>query len=53
MPMKPAIRRPTPLLLRRSYKPGRSLRLKWEPGPRFVFRSLNRFGTKPQLTSVP
>jgi len=51
--MKSAIRRQSPMLLRRSYKPSRSLRLKWVSGPRFVFRPLNRFGTKPQLTSVP
>lgn len=51
--MKPTIRYQSQLLPRRSYKPNRALRIKWVPGPRFVFRSVNQFGTKPQLTPVP
>jgi hypothetical protein len=51
--MKPATRYQSQLLTRRSYKPNRVLRIKWVPGPRFVFRSVNQFGAKPQLTPVP
>jgi len=51
--MKPATRYQSQLLPRRSYKPSRVMRIKWVPGPRFVFRPRNRFGTKPQLTAVP
>lgn len=51
--MKPTIRYQSQLLFRRSYKPGRVLRIKWEPGPRLVFRAVNQFGAKPQLTTVP
>ena len=51
--MKPAIRSQSQLLVRKSYKPGRVVRIKWAPGPGFVFRLVNRFGVKPQLTLVP
>ena len=51
--MKPVIRYQSQLLFRQSYKPNRVLRIK--PGGRLnlVFRPVNRFGTKPQLTIVP
>ena len=51
--MKPAIRSQSQLLVRKSYKPARTLRIKWVPGPRLVFRPAQRFGAKPQLTLVP
>ncbi|MFA6545078.1 MAG: hypothetical protein WCS99_11705 [Limisphaerales bacterium] len=51
--MKPAIRHQSQLLPRRSYKPNRVLRIRWVSGPRIEFRPVNRFGAKPQLTTVP
>lgn len=51
--MKPTLRYQSQLLPRRSYKPSRVLRIKRVPGPRFVFRPVNQFGAKPQLTIVP
>ena len=51
--MKPVIRYQSQLLVRRSYKPKRVLRIKWAPGPKLVFRPVNRFGAKPQLAIVP
>ena len=51
--MKPAIRYQSQLLVRKSYKPARALRIKWSAGPRLVFRPVKRFGEKPQLTAVP
>ena len=51
--MKPAIRFQSQLLPRRSYKPKRTLRIRFVPGPKLVFRPVNQFGAKPQLIHVP
>jgi len=50
--MKYVIRYRSQLLPRRSYKPNRVIRIR--PGPRLnlVFRPVNRFGAKPQITIV-
>jgi hypothetical protein len=51
--MKPVIRYQSQLLYRRSYKPGRTIRIR--PGAKlnFVFRPMNRFGVKPKLMLIP
>ena len=51
--MKPTLRFQSQLLVRRSYKPARTLRIRFTPGPKIVFRPVNQFGTKPQLIHVP
>ena len=51
--MKTTIRYQSQVLLRRSYKPTRTLRIRFVPAPNIVFRPVNRFGEKPQLTTVP
>ena len=50
--MKPVLRYQSQLLIRKSYKPNRVIRIR--PGERanLVFRPVNRFGAKPQLTIV-
>ena len=50
--MRPVIRYQSQLLFRKSYKPNRVIRIR--PGQRLnvVFRPVNRFGVKPQLTIV-
>ena len=50
--MKPVIRYQSQLLLRRSYKPDRAIRIRPSAKPAFVFRPMRRFGSKPQLESV-
>jgi hypothetical protein len=49
--MKPVIRYQSQLLYRRSYKPGRILRIKPTAKLRFSFRPV-RFGVKPQIKVV-
>ena len=51
--MKPIMRYQSQLLFRRSYKPHRVMRIRPTPRLNFVFRPVNRFGSKPQLTIVP
>ena len=51
--MKPVIRYQSQLLFRRSYKPGRVIRIRPVPKVRLVFRPAQRFGAKPQLEIVP
>ena len=51
--LKPVIRYQSQLLLRRSYKPNRILRIRPTGRLNLVFRPVNRFGAKPQLTVVP
>lgn len=51
--MKPIMRYQSQLLFRRSYKPNRVMRIRPTPRLNFVFRPVNRFGSKPQLTVVP
>jgi hypothetical protein len=50
--MKPVIRYQSQLLLRRSYRPTRRIRIR--PGTKLTitFRPVNRFGVKPQLVSA-
>ena len=50
--MKPVIRYQSQLLFRRSYKPNRVLRIRPTQRLNLVFRPVNRFGAKPQLTIV-
>ena len=50
--MKPVLRYQSQLLLRRSYKPNRVLRIKPAPKQTLVIRPGNRFGLKPQLSIV-
>ena len=52
-PMKPIMRHQSQLLFRRSYKPNRAMRIRPMPRLNLVFRPVNRFGSKPQLTIVP
>jgi len=47
--MKIARRNQSQLLFRRSYKPGRVIRIRPIAKLNFVFRPSNRFGMKPQL----
>jgi hypothetical protein len=51
--MKPIMRYQSQLLFRRSYKPNRAMRIRPTPQLNLVFRPVNRFGSKPQLTIVP
>ena len=50
--MRSTIRYPSQLLLRRSYKPNRVMRIRPVRKLKLVFRPANRFGAKPQLTIV-
>jgi hypothetical protein len=50
--MKPIVRYQSQLLYRKSYKPKRILRIRPAGKLNFVFRPVNRFGLKPQLTIV-
>jgi hypothetical protein len=50
--MKPVLRHQSQLLFRRSYKPKRVIRIRPAAKLNFVFRPVNRFGIKPQLTIV-
>jgi hypothetical protein len=54
--MKPALRYQSKLLLRRSYKPARVIRIiriRPTPHSNLVFRPTRRFGAKPRLETVP
>jgi len=51
--MKPVIRYQSQLLLRRSYKPKRIIRISPLQRPTMGFRPAHRFGAKPRLTLVP
>ena len=50
--MKPVLRYQSQLLFRRSYKPKRVIRIRPTENLNLVFRPVNRFGIKPQLTIV-
>jgi hypothetical protein len=50
--MKPVLRYQSQLLFRRSYKPKRVIRIPPTAKLNLVFRPVNRFGIKPQLTIV-
>jgi len=50
--MKPVIRYQSQLLFRKSYKPSRVIRIRPAQRLNVVFRPVNRFGAKPQLTIV-
>ena len=50
--MKPVIRYQSQLLFRKSYKPNRIIRIRPTQRLNVVFRPVNRFGAKPQLTTV-
>ena len=50
--MKPILRYQSQLLLRRSYKPNRRIRIRPLPSVNLVFRPVQRFGLKPQLEIV-
>jgi hypothetical protein len=50
--MNSIIRYRSKLLSRRSYKPKRALRIRPIQRLNLVFRPVNRFGAKPQLTIV-
>jgi hypothetical protein len=50
--MRSTIRVQSKLLFRRSYKPNRPLRIRLLQRLNLVFRPVNRFGAKPQLTTV-
>ena len=51
--MKSIVRHQSQLLLRRSYKPTRAIRIRPIGKLNIVFRPAKRFGMKPQLTTVP
>ena len=51
-PMRSTIRYQSQLLLRRSYKPNQVIRIRPIRRLNLVFRPVNRFGAKPQLTIV-
>ena len=51
--MRPIVRYQSQLLIRKSYKPKRIIRIGPMPKPAMVFRPWNRFGAKPRLTLVP
>ena len=51
--MKPVIRYQRQLLFRKSYKPNRVIRVLPTEKLTLIFRPINRFGSKPQLTTVP
>jgi hypothetical protein len=50
--MKPVLRYQSQLLFRRSYKPRRAIRIRPIGKLNITFRPANRFGVKPQLTTV-
>jgi hypothetical protein len=50
--MRSTIRYQSQLLFRRSYKPNRVMRIRPMRRLNLVFRPVNRFGAKPQLTIV-
>ncbi|HEX3719143.1 MAG TPA: hypothetical protein VH595_14365 [Verrucomicrobiae bacterium] len=50
--MKPVLRYQSQLLFRRGYKPKRVIRIRPAGKLNLVFRPVNRFGIKPQLTIV-
>ncbi len=50
--MKPVIRYQSQLLFRKSYKPNRLMRIRPAAKPSVTFRSMRRFGVKPQLELV-
>ena len=50
--MRSTIRYQSQLLFRRSYKPYRVMRIRPTGRLNLVFRAVNRFGVKPQLTIV-
>jgi hypothetical protein len=50
--MKFIVRHQSQLLIRKSYKPKRVIRIRPVPRLNIVFRPVNRFGAKPQLTIV-
>ena len=50
--MKPILRYQSQLLFRRSYKPNCAMRTRPSQRLNLVFRPVNRFGAKPQLTIV-
>jgi len=50
--MKPILRYQSQLLFRRSYKPYRVMRIRPTRRLNLVFRPVNQFGAKPQLTIV-
>jgi hypothetical protein len=50
--MKPVLRYQSQLLFRKSYKPNRVIRIRPATRMNLVFRPVNRFGAKPQLTIV-
>jgi hypothetical protein len=51
--MKPVIRYQSQLLIRRSYKPMRRIRIRPMPKISVTFRPVHRFGVKPRLEIVP
>ena len=51
--MKSILRYQSQLLFRRSYKPNRVMRIRPARRLKLVFRPVNRFGAKLQLTIVP
>ena len=51
--MKPVIRYQSQLLIRRSYKPNRLLRIRPTRRLNVEFVPANRFGVKPKITTVP
>ena len=50
--MKPVIRYQSQLLFRKSYKPNRLIRVRPAVKLSVTFRSMRRFGVKPQLELV-
>jgi len=50
--MRSTIRYQSQLLFRRSYKPNQVIRIRPSRRLNLVFRPVNRFGAKPQLTIV-
>ena len=50
--MRSIIRYQSQLLFRRSYKPNRVIRIRPVQRQNLVFRRVNHFGSKPQLTIV-
>ena len=50
--MKPVLRYQSQLLVRKSYKPNRGIRIRPTAKSNLVFRPMRRFGLKPQLEHV-
>lgn len=50
--MRSTIRYQSQLLFRRSYKPNRAMRIRPTRRLNIVFRPVNQFGAKPQITIV-